>query len=232
VCRRHDVFLIEDNPYGMFGYDGVKMPTLKALDRSGTVLYIGSFSKTLFPALRLGYLVADQQTGTSGRTLAAELSRVKSVLTVNTSPITQAMAAGVLLRAGGSLARLVDEKRRQLRHRRDVLLQCLGDVFGDSGPVTWNRPEGGYFVAVSLPFESGADELQACAAHYGVLVCPMRFFTLGETRECQIRLSFSALDDDSIREGIERLAQFVDARLRVAVNDPGRNWLEPGRLAE
>ena len=61
LAREQEMLIWEDNPYGMFSYDGPPLPTLKALDEHGVVIYMGSFSKTLFPGLRLGYLVADQQ---------------------------------------------------------------------------------------------------------------------------------------------------------------------------
>src|SRR5207247_1636494 len=111
TCRRHGVLIIEDNPYGMFAYDGERLPTLKALDRHGTVLYVGSFSKTLFPGLRVGYLVADQPVAPDGRPLARELSKVKSLLTVNTSAISQSIAAAALLGRGCSLEPIVEPKR-------------------------------------------------------------------------------------------------------------------------
>jgi (S)-3,5-dihydroxyphenylglycine transaminase len=100
VCREHGVLLIEENHYGMFNYDEDRLPTLKALDKDQTVLYIGTFSKTLFPGLRLGYLVADQPVGGKGQLLAKELSKVKGLLTLNTSTICQAIVAGALQNAG------------------------------------------------------------------------------------------------------------------------------------
>ena len=89
LAHENGMLIWEDNPYGMFSYDGPPLPTLKALDEHGVVIYMGSFSKTLFPGLRLGYLVADQPVVlASGQRvpLAAELSKIKSLTTVNTSP--------------------------------------------------------------------------------------------------------------------------------------------------
>src|SRR6185295_10021539 len=79
LCAERGVLLFEDNPYGMFCYDGAPLPTLKALDEPGVVVYLGSFSKSLFPGLRLGFLVADQTvTAPVPGPLARELSKVKS----------------------------------------------------------------------------------------------------------------------------------------------------------
>jgi (S)-3,5-dihydroxyphenylglycine transaminase len=211
ICRRHGVLVIEDNPYGMFAYDHARPPTLKALDDCANVLYIGSFSKTLFPGLRMGYLVADQRSGPNGTTtLASELSRVKSLLTVNTPPLCQAIVAGILLETGGSLESLVAPKRDEYRRHRDAMVAALADSFqGWEGRVSWHSPAGGFFLPVTLPFEFGPAELRRCAVDYGVIVSPMRFFCLGRPRATQVRLSFSYPAPDEIRRGIERFAAFV-----------------------
>jgi (S)-3,5-dihydroxyphenylglycine transaminase len=209
--------LIEDNPYGMFNYGKEKLPTLKALDKEATVIYIGSFSKTIFPGLRLGYLVADQQVEHGRDVLAKELSKVKSLITVNTSTLLQAMVGGILLQNNLSLQDFVRPKVAALRRNRDVMLECLAKQFRDcSGGVQWNSPDGGFFLTMKLPFPFGPEELEECARDYGVIVCPMQFFSLGQGRECQIRLAFSYVDEEQIHEGIGRLARFIHARAAMA----------------
>ena len=215
LCRRHDVLMIEDNAYGMFAYDAARPPTMKSLDANGDVLYIGSFSKTLFPGLRLGYLVANQRVRSTGETLAVALSRVKSLLTVNTPPLLQAIAAGALLQAGGSLEPIVAPKRARYKQQRDAMLAALAERLGSGGHgVSWNSPAGGFFMTVTLPFEFGPAELRRCALEHGVIVCPMRFFCLGPGRTNQIRLSFSAVEPETINAGIERLAAFIRTEAR------------------
>ena len=148
VAREEGMLIWEDNPYGMFSYDGPPLPTLKALDEEGVVVYMGSFSKTLFPGLRLGYLVADQPVLLpSGERvpLAAELSKIKSLTTVNTSPLVQAIAGGILLESEGSLRLVVERKLPFYRANRDRMLARLAAELGDAAGVSWNRPEGGSF---------------------------------------------------------------------------------------
>lgn len=227
LAREHGMTIWEDNPYGMFSYDGPPLPTLKALDRHGVVIYMGSFSKTLFPGLRLGFLVADQQALLpSGERvpLTSELSKVKSLTTVNTSTVIQAMAGGTLIAAGGSLRPLMEEKLPFYRANRDRMLACLEEKLGGLEGVDWNRPEGGFFLTLDLPFEFTDDHLLACARDYGVIVCPMRFFSLTPGRERQVRLAFSYVTGEQIEEGIARFARFVRDRV-------DRNAAEQPRMA-
>jgi (S)-3,5-dihydroxyphenylglycine transaminase len=225
VAREEGMLIWEDNPYGMFCYDGAPLPTLKALDGDGVVVYMGSFSKTLFPGLRLGYLVADQPVVLpSGERvpLAAELSKIKSLTTVNTSPLVQAIAGGILLESGGSLRPLVERKLPFYRANRDRMLERLAAELGDCAGVSWNRPEGGFFLVLTLPFEFTDDDLTACARDYGVIVCPLRFFALSPGRERQVRLSFSYVTGEQIEEGIARFARFVRARSRESAGATAR----------
>ena len=217
ICRKHKILIIEDNPYGMFIYEGEKIPTIKALDSDHSVLYIGSFSKTIFPGARLGYLVADQHVRATENLLAVELSKVKSLLTVNTSPLLQAMVGGILLANGGSLQHVVSPKVKAFSENRDVMLECLEHHFSDMEMfVRWNRPKGGFFITVTLPFSFDDKEFKCCASEYGVIVCPMHFFTIDGGRKNQIRLSFSYVEEAQIRDGVKRLAAYVKSRCPVA----------------
>lgn len=214
LLRNEDVLLFEDNPYGMFAYDGAPQPTIKSLDDAAGVIYLGSFSKTLFPGLRIGYLVADQQVaGPDGklRPLSGELAKVKSLTTVNTPPLMQAMAGGLLLEAEGSLRELVGRKLPHYRANRDAMLAALESELGETG-VTWNRPAGGYFLTLDLPFDFGEEELNFCARDYGVICCPMRFFALAPGREKQVRFSFSYVTPEQIEQGVRAFARFVQDR--------------------
>lgn len=98
LAEKYDFYIVEDNPYGYYLYEGEKIPTLKALDIHRRVIYIGSFSKTIFPSLRLGYLVADLDLSIDSRKvrLSELCKKVKSFLTVNTSALLQAMAGNCL----------------------------------------------------------------------------------------------------------------------------------------
>lgn len=216
VASVNDMFIIEDNPYGLFRYEGQRLPTMKALDGEGVVVYVETFSKTIFPGLRVGFLVADQDVAESNHLLAEELAKIKGLTTVNTPPLLQAAVGGLLLEGNGSILPIVERKLPFYRANRDRMLARLGGTFSEPpflGQVRWNRPAGGFFITVSLPFAFDEACFRVCAQEYGILCCPMSFFSPSSGREHQVRLSFSYVSSEQIDEGIKRLARFVRDRL-------------------
>ena len=225
LARAEGFLVIEDNPYGRFAFEDDAVPTLKALDRHRSVIYLGTFSKTLAPGLRVGYLVADQTVTSAARggatvTLAEELAKVKSLSSVNTSALMQAAVGGFLLEGEGSLAARVEPRRAHYRARRDRMLEALVRHFGPGsaleGRLRWSRPSGGFFITVQTPFAWGERDVARCADSFGVVVCPMSFFSIEPGREMEIRLSFSYVSESEVDEGVSRLAAFVHTELKDA----------------
>jgi (S)-3,5-dihydroxyphenylglycine transaminase len=221
IAAGHGVLLLEDNPYGLFDAGGGRLPTLKALDRNRTVVYLGSFAKTAMPGARVGYVVADQRVaGPDGETLLAdELSKIKSMVTVNTSPIAQAVVAGKLLEHGCSLVRANAREAEVYRRNRRLLLAGLAARF-PGGEVTWNTPAGGFFAVLTVPFPADDALLELSARRYGVLWTPMHHFFAGTGGERQLRLSYSQLEPAAIATGLDRLAALVADRLPTAEEVP------------
>ncbi|MFD9032361.1 aminotransferase class I/II-fold pyridoxal phosphate-dependent enzyme [Streptomyces sp. NPDC059567] len=127
LAAREDILIIEDSPYRLVS-PGRQLPTLKSLDRGRRVLHLGSLSKTLFPGARVGFAIADQPvTDASGRTslLADELTKIKSMVTVNTSPLSQAVVAGMLLTADGRASELNKATAAYYGDAMRVTLQAL-----------------------------------------------------------------------------------------------------------
>lgn len=217
LAERLDLLLLEDNPYGYFHADGERLPTLKSLDTRARVVYLGSFAKTGLPGARIGYAVADQRVvGADGGQglLADELSKIKSMLTVNTSPIAQAVIGGKLLTHGcdlyGANAPEIALYRDNLRH----LLAGLARHFppdGGSG-VSWNVPRGGFFIVLTVPFPADDALLEISARDYGVLWTPMSYFGSDPAAAHQLRLSYSQITIGQIDEGLDRLAALVARR--------------------
>ena len=212
VAAEADLLILEDDPYGLFGLDDEPRPALKALDTRQRVIYLGSFAKSCFPGARVGFLVADQTVvdARGRRTLLAdELSTVKSLLTVNTSPVAQALIGGFLVESGCSLRTADREKVRFYRNNLRTLLTALGRSFADDARVRWNRPDGGFFAVVDVPVTADAELLETSGRDYGVLWTPMSFFYGDGGGRRAIRLSCSALEPERIEEGVRRLAALV-----------------------
>jgi (S)-3,5-dihydroxyphenylglycine transaminase len=211
VAADEDLLILEDDPYGLFGSDDTHRPALKALDADQRVIYLGSFAKSVFPGARVGFLVADQAVvGADGHRslLADELSTVKSMVTVNTSPIAQAVIGGVLVSCDYSLRAANREKIAFYRRNMAALLAALGRHFDDPA-ITWNTPSGGFFAVLRVPVRADEKLLELSARDYGVLWTPMSFFYAGAGGSHAIRLSCSALATDQIDEGVRRLAALI-----------------------
>ncbi|QKW23070.1 PLP-dependent aminotransferase family protein [Kitasatospora sp. NA04385] len=218
------LLVIEDNPYGFFtrepGEPGDR-PTLKALDRRRQVVYLGSFAKTCFPGARLGYVVADQEVvAPDGRTtlLADELAKLKSMTTVNTPALSQAVIGGMLLRHDCRLRAANAPARAHYAANLAVLLRELERHFPAAERerlgVSWNEPEGGFFAVLQVPFTADEAAMERCAREHGVLWTPMAPFYPAGGGERRLRLSISALSPQQIETGVARLADFVRAAAR------------------
>ncbi|MFC7518453.1 PLP-dependent aminotransferase family protein [Herbaspirillum sp. GCM10030257] len=217
VCARNGIVILEDNPYGMFRYNGKSVPTMFSLDTKACVVYLGTYSKTICPGLRVGFAVVpegEMPGGQSGAGMLDALSQAKSFVTVNTSQIGQAIAGAILLSQACSLRDLIAPVIQHYRTNRNAMLDSLAFAFSaHKDMVSWNQPDGGFFLTLRLPFKFGREEAEICASEYGVLTMPLSFFALGEDGRNQVRLAFSNSEPEQIRTGIERLGRFVTARL-------------------
>lgn len=221
IAEAEDLLILEDDPYGFFVRTGSPRPTLKALDRGRRVVHLGSFAKTALPGARVGYVVADQEvSGPGGRRtlLADELSKIKSMTTVNTSAVSQAVVGGLLLESGCRLrtanARSIAAYRTNLDTLLTELDRCLPAERRRALGVRWNEPDGGFFLVLDVPFEADAKALEHSARNFGVLWTPMSDFYLDGGGRHQLRLSCSALTPRQIVEGVRRLAAFIEDRSR------------------
>jgi (S)-3,5-dihydroxyphenylglycine transaminase len=235
LARRNDLLLLEDMPYRMLRYEREPLPLLKSIDPEHVVL-LGSYSKTLFPGLRLGFLSGDVEVSLAGRIvpLSEVASKAKSLTTVNTSPLMQATLASMLIEYDHSLTAHAAMLSAYYREKRDALLVAMERHFEDSsGPsgVHWNRPEGGFFLTVHVPFEFTMSLVEECAARAGVIVAPMSLFAFATGHGRAIRLSFSAVAVEDIDAGVARLAAFVRERQAksrgVALNPYGAASIHP-----
>ncbi|MEU9900760.1 aminotransferase class I/II-fold pyridoxal phosphate-dependent enzyme [Streptomyces phaeochromogenes] len=215
LAAREDFLILEDSPYRLVS-PGRQLPTLKSLDSERRVVQLGSFAKSLFPGVRVGYAVADQLvTDRSGGTclLADELTRIKSMVTVNTPALSQAVVGGMLLAGQGGAAQHNTDTARYYGEAMRATLQQLDAVLPEAERermgVSWNRPSGGFFLTVTVPFPADNAALTRSAEEFGVIWTPMSYFYPQGGGEHMLRLSVSYLTHADIREGAARLARFI-----------------------
>jgi 2-aminoadipate transaminase len=189
--------ILEDDPYGLVRFEGEPLPTLFELEGGRNVIYSSSFSKTIAPGLRVGYLLVPEA-------MALALEDVVASTYISPALVTQATVLEFLSR--GLLEPNLERTRGLLRARRDAMLEALEREF--AGRARWSRPEGGYFLWLDLPEGTDATELLGRAAAAGVAFVPGSDFG-GEPNSA--RLAFSFASPAEIDEGVSRLAGLVPA---------------------
>jgi DNA-binding transcriptional MocR family regulator len=203
ICQRADVLVLEDDPYGLLGFDAEPQRALRADDADG-VIYLGSFSKTFAPGLRVGWA------------LAPHAVREKLVLAAESSVLcppafSQAVVSEYL--AGHDWLGQVKVFRELYRERRDVMLEALDDLFPPGS--RWTRPGGGFYVWVTMPQGVDATAMLPRAVTQRVAYVPgTAFYADGFGARC-MRLSYCFPTPARIREGVRRLAGVVEEELEL-----------------
>jgi len=195
--------IVEDAYEMDLRYAGKAIPPLAALDARGIVVQLFSFSKSLFPGVRVGSIAA------SGRAFDA-LIPLKHATDLGGSPVLQAALARFV--ASGGYDRHLVKVRRTLRARRDAMLETLASEMPDG--VTWTEPEGGLQLWVELPGAIDTADLLPDAVRAGVLFAPGFQFRQDRRPSSGMRLSLALADEAEIRRGVAALGRVVRERLR------------------
>ncbi len=214
LAERYDFAIIEDDPYGELRFRGQHLPSIAALDDSGRVVRLGSFSKTLAPGMRLGFVTGPKE-------VIRAMAVAKQACDLHTSTLSQRVVAR-LLRNFDYEAHLTG-LRATYGHRCEVMLQGL-DAHMPPG-TRWTRPEGGMFVWLQLPDDLAAEDLFAAAIAEKVAFVPGSGFFANEKRHDFMRLNFSNCQPAAIAEGMARLGRVVQRALvaeRPAAGERGR----------
>jgi 2-aminoadipate transaminase len=193
LAREHDFTIFEDDPYVSIRFAGDPLPTMLSLDRDETVVYASSFSKTVCPGIRVGYLVGPAE-------LIAGI--VKRATNTYISPNMVAQAIVHEFCRSGALQSSIETVRTNLKARVDALVTALERDLPDARFVA---PEGGYFMWVELPEGTDVDKLFAAAGERGVTFVKGTDFLL-EGGHNTLRLAYSGVTPEQIEEGIGRLA--------------------------
>ncbi|MDW8327033.1 MAG: PLP-dependent aminotransferase family protein [Anaerolineales bacterium] len=211
LSDKYGIPIVEDDPYGQLRYEGEHLPPLVQLDRTtkgikaddgytlGNVIYLSTFSKTLAPGLRLGWIIAPSD-------VIAKLVQLKQGADLHTGTFVQMVAYEVA--RGGFLDEHVRKIREVYRARRDVMLEALAAEF--PAEVTWTRPAGGLFLWMRLPLGMNSHALLQAALAQNVAFVPGDAFFTPDVPPKEalryLRLNFSNMKPEQIREGIRRLA--------------------------
>ena len=200
--------IVEDNPYGDLWFDAPPPRSLTARNPDGCI-YMGSFSKTLAPGLRLGFLVAPQA-------IYPKLLQAKQAADLHTPSFNQRMVAEVL--KGNFLDSHVPTIRALYKSQRDAMLAALDKYMAGSG-VTWNTPDGGMFLWLKLPPDMNAADLLPKAVERNVAFVPGAAFYAEQPQLNTLRLSFVTATAAQITTGIQALAQTLRESIAEPVND-------------
>ncbi len=204
IARNHNLLIIEDNPYGELNFTGKPIKSIKSFDKDGRVVYLGSFSKIASPGMRLGWVCAHPE-------IIARMTLAKETADVCTDVLSQTIAAE-FFRSGhltDHLAKLI----RTYQSRRDAMLSAIKEYFPKE--VHCNHPLGGFFVWAELPENLNSVTLfdKAIAAKVAYVVGTAFYAEEGQGLNT-LRLTYCAVDEDKIKEGIQRLGRVFKEALQ------------------
>jgi len=202
ICRSEKIFIVEDNPYGLLGFDRPSPNAMRAED-SENVIYLGSFSKTIVPGFRIGWALVPQAL------------REKLVIASESSILCPSNFAQMSISSY-----LADQPWRDqissfvelYKVRRDAMLETLDAYFPKS--ATWTRPQGGFYVWVTLPPEIDTKALMPKAIVAKVAYVPGTAFFADGFGSWSMRLSYCYPTPERIREGVKALAGVVEQEIQ------------------
>ncbi|MFY0544377.1 PLP-dependent aminotransferase family protein [Brevibacillus sp. H7] len=196
ICERERLPILEDDVYGELWLDEPAPKPLKASDKNGLVLYVGSLSKTLSPGLRIGWLVGPEP-------VIERLADVKMQTDYGSSALSQWAAAEWL--ASGMYRQHLTQVRAALRHRREIALQALRKDFSDI--ASWQEPQGGFYIWLRIEQPVSMRELFSLALSQGILLNPG--YVYDKTANQHLRLSYAYADTRQLQQALHRLARLV-----------------------
>ena len=203
ICEQAGLLIVEDNPYGLLGFEGEPMRPLRSHTRDG-VVYLGSFSKTIAAGLRVGWAVAPPAI------------RDKLVLAAESAVLCPASFAQLTVReylATQPWREQIKAFRELYRERRDAMLQALTATM--PAGCGWTKPHGGFFVWLRLPDGIDAKAMLPRAVSSRVAYVPGTGFFADGSGHGYARLSYSLPDPGQITEGVRRLSEVIGRELAI-----------------
>jgi 2-aminoadipate transaminase len=203
IAARHDLLILEDNPYGLLGFEGNPPDALRARE-ADNIVYLGTISKTFCPGLRVGWALAPPA-------IQERLVLIKEAADLCSSNFAQSVAYRYF--AEYPWQETLKELRDLYRERRDAMLDSLAEHFPPESGLTWTHPRGGFYVWVQLPDGLDARAMLAKAISARVAYVPGGSFYADGQGGSRLRLSYCFPPPERIREGVRRLAGVVAEEL-------------------
>ncbi|MGI8413013.1 MAG: PLP-dependent aminotransferase family protein [Solirubrobacteraceae bacterium] len=197
IAAQRELLVLEDNPYGLLRYEGTPLPTLRSLD-SDFVIYASTFSKILSPGVRLGWTSAPAP-------ILQKMNIGKQACDLCSSSISQYFVGAYF--ASGAWEGYVRSLIEIYRRRRDVMLDALAEQFPRE--ASWTHPQGGLFIWATMPPYIDTTDLLARALQEHVAFVPGRAAYVDGRGGSSMRLNFSGVNEDEIREGIRRIGEVI-----------------------
>ncbi|HEX3174290.1 MAG TPA: PLP-dependent aminotransferase family protein [Solirubrobacterales bacterium] len=205
LARQRELLVVEDNPYGLLRFSGEPLPPLYQLDGGDFVIYIGTLSKILSPGIRLGWAVAPPP-------VMEKIVLGKQAADLCTSTLTQHFVREYF--AEGRWREYVDSLVEIYRGRRDTMVEALRTHF--PAEATWTEPQGGLFIWATLPEYIDTSDLLAKALREDVAFVPGQAAYVDERRgRSSMRLNFSGVGDEEIREGVRRIGKAIGEQVEL-----------------
>jgi 2-aminoadipate transaminase len=193
LARQYGFMIFEDDPYVALRFAGERLPTMLSMDPEN-VVYASSFSKTVCPGIRVGYLVGPED-------LIAQIAKLATSAYISPNMVAQSIVHEFCV--SGSIDRSIETVKAALQERASTLCDALEREWPDA---RFQRPDGGYFLWIDLPEGTDVDALYDAAAARDVVFVKGSDFVL-EGAENSLRLAYSGVTPEQIEEGVKRLAQ-------------------------
>jgi 2-aminoadipate transaminase len=194
LAEQYDFVIFEDDPYVELRFEGDRLPTMLSMDRASKVVYASSFSKTVCPGIRVGYLVGPEP-------VIAAIVKIATETYISPSMVSQAIVNEFC--RSGAIDDSIETVKNALRERRDALADALRRHLPEA---TFVEPDGGYFLWVELPEGSDVDVLFENARDRGVVFVKGTDFLIEGGRNT-LRIAYSGVTPAEIDEGVARLAE-------------------------
>lgn len=194
VVAKYDVAVVEDNPYGDLRFKGEPLPHLRALDKKGQVIYLGSFSKILSPGMRVAWTCASKEVATAFESL-------KETNDLQSPELTQMLTYYCLKMF--DLEKHIEEIQVVYKERCGLMVEMIQKYF--PAEIKYTDPEGGMFLWLELPEGLDSDAILDDALAAGIAYIPGESFFSFDGVKNTIRMNFTMVKDDQIRDGIRIL---------------------------